>query len=96
MYQEELIRHGVKIFVRRGGPNYQEGLRIMRDLGMKIVKYISLSFCGIQHILINLFANFGCVIFIMYFVLIIINVGGWACTLCVDVSMGDWAGIHTT
>ena len=33
MYQQELIRHQVKIFVRRGGPNYQEGLRIMRDLG---------------------------------------------------------------
>ncbi|XP_057293409.1 ATP-citrate synthase-like [Hydractinia symbiolongicarpus] len=33
MYQQELIKHQVKIFVRRGGPNYQEGLRIMRDLG---------------------------------------------------------------
>ena len=34
LYQQELIRHRVKIFVRRGGPNYQEGLRIMRELGM--------------------------------------------------------------
>jgi len=33
LYQQELIRHKVKIFVRRGGPNYQEGLRIMRELG---------------------------------------------------------------
>ena len=33
MYQQELIKHKVKIFVRRGGPNYQEGLRIMRELG---------------------------------------------------------------
>ncbi len=32
-YQEKLRHHNVKIFVRRGGPNYQEGLRIMRDLG---------------------------------------------------------------
>lgn len=33
LYQQELIHHKVKIFVRRGGPNYQEGLRIMRELG---------------------------------------------------------------
>lgn len=33
LYQQELINHKVKIFVRRGGPNYQEGLRIMRELG---------------------------------------------------------------
>jgi len=36
MYQQELIRHNVSIFVRRGGPNYQEGLRIMRDLGLTL------------------------------------------------------------
>ena len=28
-----LINHDVKIFVRRGGPNYQEGLNAMRRLG---------------------------------------------------------------
>ncbi|KAI6042003.1 ATP citrate lyase [Pisolithus marmoratus] len=28
-----LIAHGVKIYVRRGGPNYQEGLKAMRLLG---------------------------------------------------------------
>ncbi|KAJ9127036.1 hypothetical protein QFC24_001268 [Naganishia onofrii] len=32
-YREPLIRHNVKIFVRRGGPNYQEGLKAMRLLG---------------------------------------------------------------
>ena len=32
-YKGPLISHGVKIFVRRGGPNYQEGLKAMRLLG---------------------------------------------------------------
>ncbi len=32
-YRSALIRHSVKIFVRRGGPNYQEGLKAMRLLG---------------------------------------------------------------
>jgi ATP citrate (pro-S)-lyase len=32
-FQADLQRHGVEIFVRRGGPNYQEGLRLMRELG---------------------------------------------------------------
>lgn len=32
-YQQQLKDHGVKIYVRRGGPNYQEGLRVMRELG---------------------------------------------------------------
>ena len=27
------MEHEVSIFVRRGGPNYQEGLRLMEDLG---------------------------------------------------------------
>jgi len=35
-YQRNLIEHRVDIFVRRGGPNYQEGLRIMRELGRTI------------------------------------------------------------
>lgn len=30
-YQEELKSHHVQIFVRRAGPNYQEGLRLMRQ-----------------------------------------------------------------
>lgn len=32
-YKNPLIAHSVKIFVRRGGPNYQEGLKAMRLLG---------------------------------------------------------------
>eukprot|EP01135_Chromosphaera_perkinsii_P010677 Nk52_evm77s2192 gene=Nk52_evmTU77s2192 len=32
-YQHKLKDHNAKVYVRRGGPNYQEGLRIMRDLG---------------------------------------------------------------
>jgi len=32
-YKEKLIENKVKIYVRRGGPNYKEGLRIMRELG---------------------------------------------------------------
>ncbi|KAI0777489.1 ATP-citrate synthase [Trametes elegans] len=32
-YKSPLIAHQVKIYVRRGGPNYQEGLKAMRLLG---------------------------------------------------------------
>ena len=32
-YKAPLINHSVRIFVRRGGPNYQEGLKAMRLLG---------------------------------------------------------------
>jgi len=32
-YCHRLITHRVSIYVRRGGPNYQEGLKMMRDLG---------------------------------------------------------------
>jgi ATP citrate (pro-S)-lyase len=32
-FKNQLISHHVKIFVRRGGPNYQEGLKAMRLLG---------------------------------------------------------------
>ncbi|KAH0582128.1 hypothetical protein H2248_011781 [Termitomyces sp. 'cryptogamus'] len=32
-FKNQLIAHDVKIFVRRGGPNYQEGLKAMRLLG---------------------------------------------------------------
>lgn len=32
-YQERLREYRVKIYVRRGGPNYQEGLLVMRELG---------------------------------------------------------------
>ena len=37
LFQQQLIDHKVSIFVRRGGPNYQEGLRIMRELGKSVL-----------------------------------------------------------
>ena len=35
-YQHKLLENKVRIFVRRGGPNYQEGLRVMREVGQKL------------------------------------------------------------
>ncbi len=35
-YKDRLKETGVKIYVRRGGPNYEEGLRIMRNLGERL------------------------------------------------------------
>jgi ATP-citrate lyase beta-subunit len=35
-YKKKLKDTNVKIFVRRGGPNYKEGLRIMKDLGAEL------------------------------------------------------------
>ena len=32
-YKQKLIDNNVKIYVRRGGPNYQEGLKNMKELG---------------------------------------------------------------
>lgn len=32
-YKEKLQETGVEIYVRRGGPNYKEGLRLMKELG---------------------------------------------------------------
>lgn len=32
-FRARLKENGVSIFVRRGGPNYQEGLRVMREVG---------------------------------------------------------------
>ncbi|OQR79781.1 ATP-citrate synthase-like [Tropilaelaps mercedesae] len=32
-FRERLVDHKVSIFVRRAGPNYQEGLRVMKDTG---------------------------------------------------------------
>eukprot|EP01119_Soliformovum_irregulare_P001994 TRINITY_DN1202_c0_g1_i1.p1 TRINITY_DN1202_c0_g1~~TRINITY_DN1202_c0_g1_i1.p1 ORF type:complete len:1077 (+),score=325.89 TRINITY_DN1202_c0_g1_i1:98-3328(+) len=32
-YKEVLLQHHVKIFVRRGGPNYQNGLQMMNECG---------------------------------------------------------------
>ena len=35
-YKEKLIKARMRIYVRRGGPNYQTGLRLMRDLGKEL------------------------------------------------------------
>lgn len=35
-FQQKLIEFGVTIYVRRGGPNYQEGLRVMREVGQSL------------------------------------------------------------
>lgn len=35
-YQTQLRETKVSIFVRRGGPNYQEGLRVMREVGQSL------------------------------------------------------------
>lgn len=35
-FKEKMIEHNVKIFVRRGGPNYKEGLAKMRKLGQSL------------------------------------------------------------
>ncbi len=35
-YKNKLKDNKVKIFIRRGGPNYKEGLRIMRELGNEL------------------------------------------------------------
>lgn len=35
-FQAQLIEHKVSIFVRRAGPNYQEGLRVMREIGQSL------------------------------------------------------------
>lgn len=35
-FQSRLVEHNISIFVRRAGPNYQEGLRIMRDVGQNL------------------------------------------------------------
>ena len=35
-YRDRLIEHKVSVFVRRAGPNYQEGLRVMREVGSSL------------------------------------------------------------
>lgn len=35
-YQHDLQRYNVQIYIRRGGPNYQQGLQLMRDLGLAL------------------------------------------------------------
>jgi len=36
LYADKLREHNVKIFVRRAGPNYQEGLELMRNLSREL------------------------------------------------------------
>merc|ERR1712147_240761 len=35
-FQMKIIKHNIRIYVRRGGPNYQEGLRVMREIGTEL------------------------------------------------------------
>jgi ATP citrate (pro-S)-lyase len=35
-FSQKLIDNNVTIYVRRGGPNYQEGLRVMREVGVSL------------------------------------------------------------
>merc|ERR1712142_748598 len=35
-YQTAIKEHQIKIFVRRAGPNYQEGLRVIREVGQNL------------------------------------------------------------
>ncbi|KAL6263082.1 hypothetical protein P5V15_005883 [Pogonomyrmex californicus] len=35
-YQPKLVEYDIRIFVRRAGPNYQEGLRIIREVGRRL------------------------------------------------------------
>jgi ATP citrate (pro-S)-lyase len=32
-FNQKLVEYNISVYVRRAGPNYQEGLRIMRELG---------------------------------------------------------------
>ncbi len=45
-YQEALKAHSVQIYVRRGGPNYQEGLRAMQKLGKVFIYLGRLLVCA--------------------------------------------------
>lgn len=54
-YQLKLAEGKVVVYVRRAGPNYQEGLRIMRELG---------QFCFFYFFFIGL--SLGFVAFAMY------------------------------
>jgi succinyl-CoA synthetase beta subunit len=35
-YQQSLVDANIKIYVRRGGPNYELGLKLMRQLGERL------------------------------------------------------------
>lgn len=43
-FQQRLKEHNISIFVRRAGPNYQEGLRRMREVGQTLGNETKLFF----------------------------------------------------
>ena len=54
-FQQKLIEGSVSIYVRRAGPNYQEGLRIMRELGKVWSNVLDLNILWSFKVLLNLF-----------------------------------------
>ena len=46
-FQTKLIEGKLKIFVRRAGPNFQEGLRIMREVGKDPLSFYDTRGCDI-------------------------------------------------
>lgn len=44
-FQQRMIDHKISIFVRRAGPNYQEGLRRMREVGQTLGNYKTNFYC---------------------------------------------------
>ena len=48
-YQVPLKEHEVTIFVRRGGPNYQEGLRVMGEVGVYLKTIVRVRECMLMH-----------------------------------------------
>lgn len=35
-YNQKIIEYNISIYVRRAGPNYQEGLRVMKEVGQSL------------------------------------------------------------
>lgn len=64
-FQGKLIEHKISIFVRRAGPNYQEGLRRMREVGQTLCKY-TVTFLWIT-LIFFLFLLIYCYIFVVKF-----------------------------
>ncbi len=69
--REHLIENKISIFVRRAGPNYQEGLRVMREVGASLgvpihvfgpethmTAIVGMAFGKICPLLIHLFSLF--------------------------------------
>lgn len=58
-FQGPLKEHEVTIFVRRGGPNYQEGLRVMGEVGQCSLWQPSLLLFWVCLVFVYTFACFG-------------------------------------